>query len=72
MFNSLLSSKMLIAIQTINDLLTQIKKIENDAQMSIIEKLSKIKNIREEISKVAKQIDNIKKEIILSNNHRIN
>jgi hypothetical protein len=40
MFNPLLSSKMLIAIHTINDLLAQIKKIEDDIQTPTIERLS--------------------------------
>ena len=72
MFNSLLSSKMLIAIYTVNDLLAQIKKIESDVQTPVIEKLSKIKNIREEISKVGGEIDNIKREITLLSSLQIN
>ena len=69
---SLLDTKMLMAVQTIKDLLNEISKIENDTQAPVIEKLSKIKNIKEEISKVSCQIDNIKKECMLLNIHNVN
>jgi hypothetical protein len=72
MFSSLLNSKMLIAIYTINDLLAQIKKIESDVQIPIIEKLSQIKNIKEAISKVGEEVDNIKREITLLSSHKMN
>jgi hypothetical protein len=72
MHNSLWETKMLIAVQTIKDLLAEISKIENDTQTPTIEKISKTKNIRQEISKVSLQIDNIKREITILTTHNIN
>jgi hypothetical protein len=72
MFDALLSTKMLIAVHTVKDLLAQIKKIEDDAQTSTIEKLSQIKNIRIEISKVSLEIDNIKRECKLLTTRNVN
>ena len=72
MFDSLLSTKMLIAVHTIKDLLAQIKKIEDDSQTPTIEKLSKIKNIKEEMTKVSAEIDFIKRECTLLTSRNVN
>lgn len=72
MFDSLLSTKMLIAVHTIKDLLAQIKKIEDDSQTLTIEKLSKIKNIKEEMTKVSAEIDFIKRECTLLTSRNVN
>jgi hypothetical protein len=72
MNNSLLGVEMLIAVNNLKDLLEQIKKIEDDVQTPTIEKLSKIKNIKEEISKVSVEIDSIKERSTLLITHNVN
>lgn len=67
-----LSAKLLIYTNTVRDLITQIKKIEGDVQAPVNEKLSKIKMIREEITKVGMEIDKLKKEIMLLGAYSIN
>lgn len=60
------------AINTVKELLRQIKELEANAQMPAIEKLSEIKKIREELNKVGMEIDNIRKEIKLLSEYSIN
>ncbi len=67
-----LSAKLLVCTHTVRDLITQIKKIEDDVQAPVNEKLSKIKMIREEITKVGMEIDKLKKEIMLLGAYSIN
>ena len=67
-----LSAKLLVCTHTVRDLITQIKKIEDDAQAPVNEKLSKIKIIREEITKVGAEIDKLKNEIKLLRAYSIN
>jgi len=67
-----LSAKLLVCTHTVRDLITQIKKIEDDTQTSANEKLSKIKMIREEITKVSVEIDKLKNEIKLLRAYSIN
>jgi peptidoglycan hydrolase CwlO-like protein len=67
-----LSAKLLVCTHTVRDLITQIKKIEDDVQAPANEKLSKIKMIREEITKVGMEIDKLKKEIMLLGAYSIN
>jgi len=67
-----LSAKLLVCTHTVRDLITQIKKIEDDVQTPANEKLSKIKMIREEITKVGMEIDKLKKEIMLLGAYSIN
>lgn len=64
--------KLLIAADTIKQLLVQIQKIEDDVKTPDIEKLSQIKKIREEITKVGTEIDMLEKELILLNTHCVN
>jgi hypothetical protein len=63
---------LLEALDTVKGLLSQIKEIESNTQMPVIEKLSEIKKIRVELNKVAVEIDNIKNSIKLLSNYSIN
>ena len=67
-----LGAKLLVCTHTVRNLITQIKEIENDQEMPTNQKLSKIKMIREEISKVGMEIDKLKKEVMLLNAYRVN
>jgi hypothetical protein len=67
-----LNAKLVVCSHTIKSLLRQIKEIEVDAQLSANEKLSKIKMIRDELSKVGMEIDTVKKEITLLNTYNVN
>lgn len=51
---------------TLKDLLNQIKEIEHDKISDVNEKFSKLKKIREEITKVGTEIDNARKELTLT------
>ena len=53
-------------------LLEQIKKINDDEQLSVSDKVSKIKIIKIEIDIVGQEVDTIKKEINLSKTYTIN
>jgi hypothetical protein len=70
--SSMIAAKLLVATNTVKQLLLQIQEVENDSQTPINEKLSRIKKIREEIAKVGMEVDNLKKELMLSNTYRIN
>ena len=73
LLNSLyLQLHLLEALDTVNNLLRQIKEIEANVQMPAIEKLSEIKKIRGELNKVGTEIDNIKKEIKLLSTNLLN
>ena len=73
LLNSLyLQLHLLEALDTVNNLLRQIKEIEANSQMPAIEKLSEIKKIRAELNKVGTEIDNIKKEIKLLSTNLLN
>lgn len=67
-----LTTKMLICNLTLKNLLTQIKSIENNDQLSLNDKLVEIRKIQEEIKKVGMEIDIIKKEITMVNAHKVN
>lgn len=67
-----LQGRMLVAKETVRSLLSRISQIEADTQLSVIEKLSEIKKIQEEMTKVGTEIDSIKKEITLLNTYYIN
>lgn len=69
---SIVKAKLLIAIDTVKNLMTQLKEIELDVQMPAIQKLSKIKKIREELDKVGIEIDILKNEIKLLNSYQVN
>lgn len=53
-------------------ILKEITRIENDLTIPISDKFTKIKIIREEITKVTSEIDKIKKEINLQDTLQIN
>lgn len=67
-----LVAKLLIASHTVRDLIAKIKEIEADTQTPSNEKLSEIKKIKEEITKVGTEIDSIKQEITLLSAYNIN
>lgn len=67
-----LNAKLVVCTHTIKSLLRQIKEIEGDLQMSVNEKFSKIKMIKEELTKVGTEIDTVKKELTLLNTYNIN
>jgi hypothetical protein len=69
---AILSTKLSIAIGTVKNLMVQIKEIEDDLQMSAIQKLSEIKKIRAELDKVGIEIDSMKTSIKLLNTYRVN
>ena len=59
------SAQMSVYAIMLRDLLSQIKEIEDDKISDTNEKLSKIKKIREKITKVGMEIDNAKKRLTL-------
>jgi hypothetical protein len=67
-----LTNRMVIASHLVKSLLSQIKEIETNEKTSANEKLSQIKKIREEISKVGTEIDSVKKEINLLTTYNVN
>lgn len=70
--NDILPAKLLVYSNQVKELVTQIKKIENDLQMPPKEKLSQIKIIRAELNKVGTEIDKVKKEIKLLSSYSVN
>lgn len=69
---TILGARLSIAISTIKMLMQKIREIETDMQTPAIQKLSEIKKIKKELSKVGEEIDNIKEEIKLLNAYRVN
>ena len=67
-----LATKMLACRNVVKTLLDRIKTLEGNTQFTTEEKIPKIKKIRQELSKVGTEIDNIKKEINLINAYKIN
>ena len=67
-----LETRLVVAKETIRSLLYAVSKIEHNAQLTDNEKLSEIKKIKEEMTKVGTEIDSIKKEITLLNNYHVN
>lgn len=67
-----LEIRLVTAKETARSLLFRIQEIEKSDNATIIEKISEIKMIKEEISKVGTEIDSIKKEITLLNNYHLN
>lgn len=65
-------AKLLIATHTVRDLISKIKEIEVNEIMPSNEKLTEIKKIKEEITKVGTEIDSIKQEITLLSAYNIN
>jgi hypothetical protein len=68
----LLASRLFVTTSKLYSLIGKIKEIEEDSQTPTIEKISQIKKIREEMSKVGTEIDSIKKEITLLNKYKLN
>lgn len=64
--------KLIICKLRLEHLLVQIKKIDGDKQLSVSDKISKIKIIKDEINKIGQEIDMIKKEINLTKSYNIN
>jgi hypothetical protein len=58
-------AQLIAASWAVQDLLEQIEGVENDLKSSLEDRLAKTKKIREELSKVGMEIDNIKREIRL-------
>ncbi len=69
---ALLSANMLACNYTVKNLLSKIYALEADTQTTSEEKLSEIKKIKDEITKVSTEIDSIKKEITLLNDYSVN
>lgn len=67
-----LQTQLMLAKANIKDLLRQIDGVEKDLDSSMSEKLAKIKKIKEEITKVGTEIDNIKREFTLLTTYNIN
>lgn len=68
----LITAKFLVATHTLKELLGKIDEIEKDPKLTVSEKRSEIKKIREEIAKVGTEIDTLKNDITLLNIHRVN
>ena len=67
-----LSANMLACSYTVKKLLMRIAEIEGDTETSLDDRLSQIKKIKDEITKVGTEIDSIKKEITLLNAYNVN
>jgi type I restriction-modification system DNA methylase subunit len=67
-----LSANMMVCNYTVRNLLSKIAALEANAQVPVEEKLSEIKKIKDEITKVGTEIDSIKKEITLLNSYNLN
>lgn len=67
-----LQTRLMEASITIHSLLNKIEEIEKDQITSVADKRVKIKKIKEEITKVGMEIDNIKREYRLLNAYRVN
>jgi hypothetical protein len=67
-----LAARMLVCSDTLKNLLMRIAALEADKELSADEKLSQIKIVKEEITKVGTEIDSIKKEIKLLDAYSIN
>jgi peptidoglycan hydrolase CwlO-like protein len=67
-----LNARVVVAKHTLRNLIGQIKEIEGNAQTDVNVKLSQIKKIKEEITKVGMEIDSIKREITLLNTYNVN
>lgn len=69
--SSMMATRLLVATNSVKEYLEQINKIEVDPTMPDKEKLSELKKIKQAITKVNEEIDNIKKEIRLSGLYRV-
>ena len=67
-----LSASMIVCNYTVRALLSKIAGLELDTKVSVEEKFSQIKKIKDEITKAGTEIDSIKKEITLLNSYNLN
>lgn len=67
-----LATKMLVCSYIVRGLLDKIRTLETATEVSLEEKFSQIKKIKEEITKVGTEIDSIKKEITLLKSYSVN
>jgi len=67
-----LAAKMLVCSYTVRELLDKLRTLEAATEVSLEDKLSQIKKIREEMNKVGTEIDSIKKEITLLKTYSVN
>jgi hypothetical protein len=67
-----LSANMLACSYIVKKLLMRIAEVENDTETPLEDKVSQIKKIKDEITKVGTEIDSIKKEITLLNAYNVN
>lgn len=56
----------------VKELLNEIYEIEADDQAPAIEKLSRVRKIKEELNLLGQQVDNIKREFNLLTHYRVN
>ena len=68
----MLTTKLMVYRQSIQDLLQQIADIESDTQTSVEVRLAQIQKIREELNKIGAEIDNIKQAITLLETYEVN
>lgn len=67
-----LAAKMLVCSYVVRGLLDKIRTLEGATDVPLEEKLSRIKKIRDEMTKVSTEIDSIKKEITLLKSYNVN
>lgn len=69
---TILSAKLSAAYQSVKGLMIKLNHLESDMQTPVIEKLSQIKKIREELGKIGEEIDILKGNIKLLKNYQVN
>lgn len=69
---TLLQAKLIIYKDDVRHLLKKLDDIEQDTQTTNENKLAQVQKIREEMSKISKEIDNIRNEITLLDAHKVN
>jgi type I restriction-modification system DNA methylase subunit len=67
-----LAAKMLVCSYIVRGLLDKIRTLEANTDVPFAEKISEIKKIKEEMTKVGTEIDSIKKEITLLKSYSVN
>ena len=67
-----LAAKMLVCSYIVRGLLDKIRTLEADTEVPFEQKLSEIKKIKDEMTKVGTEIDSIKKEITLLKSYSVN
>lgn len=72
MLNTNLINRLVAANHTVKSLLRKLDEIEKNSQIPVNEKALQIGKIKEEMTKIAQEIDNINKEIKLLRSYNIN